>query len=41
MRISKLEPSQRVKGRWLVWLDDGSLLRISENEVISLSLIHI
>ena len=38
MRISKLEPSQRVKGRWLVWLDDGSLLRISENEVLSFAL---
>ncbi|MEA4954142.1 MAG: RecX family transcriptional regulator [Pseudoflavonifractor sp.] len=38
MRISKLEPSQRVKGRWLVWLDDGSLLRVSENEVVSFAL---
>lgn len=38
MRISKLEPSQRVKGRWLIWLDDGSLLRVSENEVVFFSL---
>lgn len=38
MRISKLEPSKRVKERWLVWLDDGSLLRVSEREVVSFAL---
>lgn len=38
MRIIKLEPSQRVKDRWLVWLEDGSLLRVSENEVVDFSL---
>lgn len=38
MRIAKLEPSQRVRERWLVWLDDGALLRVTENEVISFAL---
>lgn len=38
MRISKLEPSQRIKERWLVWLEDGSLLRITEREVVSFGL---
>lgn len=38
MRIIKLEPSQRVRDRWLVWLEDGSLLRVSENEVVDFSL---
>lgn len=38
MRIEKLEPSQRKQGRWLVWLEDGSLLRVSEGDVVRLSL---
>ena len=38
MRIAKLEPSKHKKDRWLVWLDDGSLLRVSENEVVSFAL---
>lgn len=38
MRIVKLEPSQRKRGRWLVWLEDGSLVRLGEGEVASLSL---
>ena len=38
MRISKLEPSKRVRDRWLVWLDDGSLLRVTENEMVSFAL---
>lgn len=38
MRISKLEPSARVRGRWLVHFEDGTLLRITENEMISFSL---
>lgn len=38
MRISKLEPSKRVRDRWLVWLDDGSLIRVTENEVTSFAL---
>jgi len=38
LRIAKLEPSKRVAERWLVWLDDGSLLRVTEGEVLSFSL---
>lgn len=38
MRIAKLEPSQHKQGRWLVWLEDGSLLRVGEGDVVSLSL---
>ena len=38
MKIIKLAPSQHREGRWLVWLDDGSLLRVSQNEVIDFSL---
>lgn len=35
MKISKLEPSQRKEGRWLVWLEDGSLIRIGEGDVVA------
>ena len=38
MTIRELKPSPRVKGRWLVFLDDGSLLRISEREMLSFAL---
>ena len=38
MKIAKLEPSAHKQGRWLVWLEDGSLLRVSEGDVVSLSL---
>ena len=38
MRIEKLEPSQHKAGRWLVWFEDGSLLRVGEGDVVSLSL---
>ncbi len=38
MQINKLEPSQRGKGRWLAWLDNGSLLRVTENEVADFAL---
>lgn len=38
MKLVKLEPSQRFKDRWLVWLDDGSLLRVTENEVVAFAL---
>ena len=38
MKITKLEPSQHVKERWLVWLEDGSLIRVSENEVVAFGL---
>ena len=38
MRIEKLEPSQHKQGRWLVWLDDASLVRVGEGDVVSLGL---
>ena len=38
MRLSKLSPSQRAAGRWLVQLEDGTLLRVGENEVVSFAL---
>ena len=38
MKIVKLEPSKHKAGRWLVWFEDGSLLRVGESEVVSLSL---
>ncbi len=38
MKLAKLEPSSRVEGRWLVWLEDGTLLRIGEADVVSFSL---
>lgn len=38
MTIVKLEPSKHVAERWLVWLEDGSFFRVTENEVVSFSL---
>jgi len=38
MIIAKLEPSKHVAERWLVWLEDGSFLRVTENEVVSFAL---
>ncbi len=38
MRIEKLEPSSHRAGRWLVWLEDGSLIRVGEGDVVSLGL---
>lgn len=38
MKIAQLEPSRHVRDRWLVWLDDGSLIRVTENEVVSFAL---
>ena len=38
MKIEKLEPSQHRQGRWLVWLEDGSLVRVGEGDVVSLGL---
>ncbi len=38
MRILKLEPSKKVKHRWLVHLENGSLLRVSEGDVVAFSL---
>ena len=34
MVIQDLKPSNRVDGCWLVMLEDGSILRVGENEVI-------
>lgn len=38
MTISKLTPSKHVEGRWLAFLEDGTVLRVSENEVIQFAL---
>ena len=38
MKIEKLEPSKHKEGRWLVWLEDGSIVRIGEGDVVSLGL---
>lgn len=38
MIIRDLKPSQRVEGRWLAFLEDGTILRLSENEVIDFAL---
>jgi len=38
MVIQELKPSKRVAGRWLAVLEDGSILRIGENEVVCFSL---
>lgn len=38
MIIAKLEPSQHVAQRWIVWFDDGSFLRVTENEVVEFAL---
>lgn len=38
MVIQELKPSKRVEGRWLAALEDGSVLRLGENEVIDFAL---
>lgn len=38
MRIQELKPSQRVAGRWLLVLDNGSILQVGEEEMLSFSL---
>ena len=38
MRIEQLKPSQHVTGRWLAIMDDGSILRVGEGEVIDFAL---
>ena len=38
MKIEKLEPSKHKEGRWLVWLEDGSIARLGEGDVVSLGL---
>lgn len=38
MKIEKLEPSKHKEGRWLVWLEDASVVRVGEGDVVSLGL---
>lgn len=38
MVIQELKPSKRVEGRWLAVLEDGSLLRLGEGEVVDFAL---
>lgn len=38
MKLCKLEPSQRVKERWLCYLENGDILRVTEREVVSFAL---
>ena len=38
MVIQELKPSLRIKGRWLAVLEDGSILRIGENQVVDFAL---
>lgn len=38
MRLSKLLPSQRIKDRWLLYLEDGTILRVGEKEIVSFGL---
>ena len=38
MVIRELKPSKRVEGRWLAVLEDGSILRVGESEVIGFAL---
>lgn len=38
MVIQDLKPSKHVQGRWLVMLEDGTILRVGENEVVQFAL---
>lgn len=38
MKIVKLAPSKHKEGRWLIWLEDGTLLRVGQNEVADFGL---
>lgn len=38
MKIESLAPSKKVKGRFLIHLDEGTILRVSEQELIDFSL---
>ncbi len=38
MKVEKLEPSKHKEGRWLVWLEDASVVRVGEGDVVSLGL---
>ena len=35
MRIASVKPSQRKKGRFLVELEDGGILRVTEEELLA------
>ena len=38
MKIQELKPSKRVEGRWLAVLEDSSILRLGEGEVVRFAL---
>ena len=38
MIIQELKPSQRVQGRWLAMLEDGSILRVGQQEIADFAL---
>lgn len=38
MVIQELKPSKRIEGRWLAVLEDGSIVRLGESEVIDFAL---
>ncbi len=38
MRVSKLAPSAKVQGRWLCHMEDETILRVTEGEVVSFGL---
>ena len=38
MVIEELKPSKRIEGRWLAVLEDGSILRMGESEVVRFAL---
>lgn len=38
MRIEELKPSKHVPGRWLAVMEDGSILRVGEGEVVDFAL---
>ena len=38
MVIQELKPSRQVQGRWLAVLEDGSILRLGEGEVVDFAL---
>ena len=38
MKIEELKPSKHVKGRFLVKLEDGTLLKVTESEILEFSL---
>lgn len=38
MVVQELKPSKRIEGRWLAVLEDGSILRLGEGEVIEFAL---